>query len=84
MKQQVLIYHDEIIFNTNDSQLWMWAAEGMVVLRPKTRGSGIMVSDFIDQHSGFLQLSEVEQAHAKSGAQLFGRSTSLAGIWCRT
>ena len=65
MKQLVLIYHDESIFNTNDSQLWMWAADDMVVLRPKTRGSGIMVSDFIDQHSGFLQLSEEERAHVE-------------------
>ena len=40
----------------------MWAAEDMVVLRPKSKGSGIMVSDFIDQHSGFLRLNEEEQA----------------------
>ena len=65
MKRLVLIYHDESIFN-NEGQLWMWAAEDMVVLRPKLKGSGIMVSDFIDQHSGFLRLNEEEQALAQS------------------
>ena len=31
----------------------------MAVLRPKSKskGSGIIVSDFIEQHSGFLRLS---------------------------
>ena len=66
MKRLVLIYHDESIFNSNEGQLWMWAAEDMVVLRPKSKGSGIMVSDFIDQHSGFLRLNEEEQALAQS------------------
>ncbi len=40
----------------------MRAAEDMIVLRPKSKGSGIMVSDFIDQHSVFLRLSEDELA----------------------
>ncbi len=38
----------------------------MIVLRPKSKGSGIMVSDFIDQHSVFLRLSEDELAFAKT------------------
>jgi hypothetical protein len=33
-------------------------------IQPKTKGSGIMVSDFIDQHSGFLNLSDQEYALA--------------------
>ena len=36
MKTLVLIYHDESIFNSNEGQQWMWAAEDMVVLRPKS------------------------------------------------
>ena len=42
----------------------MWATDDMTVLQPKTKGAGIMVSDFIDQHSGYLQLSDEEHAVA--------------------
>ena len=30
----------------------------MQVLRPKSRDSGITVSDFIEEHGGYLQLTE--------------------------
>ena len=59
-KTLVLIYHDESIFNTNEGQVWMWATEDAPILQPKTKGSGIMVSDFIEQHSGFLRLTDSE------------------------
>ena len=65
-KRLVLIYHDESIFNASEGQLWMWAAEDMAVIRPKTKGSGIMVSDFIDQHSGFLRLTDEEYELARA------------------
>lgn len=64
-KTLVSIFHDESIFNTNEGQTWMWAAEDQPVIQPKTRGSGIMVSDFVDEHTGFLRLSDEEHSHAK-------------------
>jgi len=30
------------------------------VLKPKSHGSGIMVSDYIDEHNGYLRLTEEE------------------------
>ncbi len=63
-KTMVCIYHDESIFSINEGQIWMWASEDTPVLQPKTKGSGIMVSDFIDQHSGFLRLTDEEHALA--------------------
>ena len=36
------------------------------MLKPKSKGSGIMVSDFIDEHNGFLALSDAEYEVAKS------------------
>ena len=59
-KKLVLIYHDESIFNTNEGQVWMWAGEDVPIIQPKTKGSGIMVSDFVAVHSGFLRLSDTE------------------------
>ena len=70
-KKLVLIYHDESIFSTNEGQHWMWASEDMAVLKPKTRGSGIMVSDYIDQHNGFLRLGDEEYRNAKAGDPSF-------------
>lgn len=34
-------------------------------MRPKSKGSGIMVSDFIDERNGCLQLTEEEYERAK-------------------
>lgn len=51
-KELVLLYHDESIFNTNEGQTWMWATDNTPVIQPKTKGAGVMVSDFIDQHRG--------------------------------
>ena len=64
-KTLLLIYHDESMFNINDTQTWLWAADDMPVIQPKTKGSGIMVSDFIDQHDAFLQLADEQHAVAK-------------------
>ena len=63
-KTLVCIYHDESIFSINEGQVWMWASDDTPVLQPKTKGYGIMVSDFIDQHSGFLRLTDEEHALA--------------------
>ena len=65
-KQLVLIYHDENIFTINEGQTWMWATEDAPVIQPKTKGSGIMVSDFIDQHNGYLRLTDTEFAVGKT------------------
>ena len=56
----VMIYHDESIFNTNEGQTWMWGTDDNPAILPKTKGSGIMVSDFVEEHGGYLCLSEDE------------------------
>ena len=35
-------------------------------MKPKSKGSGIMVSDFIEEHSGFLALNDEEYECAKA------------------
>ena len=45
--------------------------KGQHVIRPKTRGAGIMVSDFINEYNGYLRLSEEEfSATVKKHPQL--------------
>ena len=64
-KELVVIYHDEPIFNTNKGQTWMWGEEERPAIIPKTKGSGIMVSDFVEEHGGYLRLTDAELAQAK-------------------
>ena len=62
----VVIFHDETTFQANDDQTRFWGAKDMTILRPKSKGAGIMVSDFIDEHNGYLQLSDEEYERSKS------------------
>ena len=50
----VVIFHDESTFQENDDQTTFWGAKDIIFLRPKSKGAGIMVSDFIDEHNGYL------------------------------
>ena len=59
-KTLVVIYHDESILNTNEGQQWMWGEEERPAILPKTKGSGIMVSDFVEEHGGYLHVKEEE------------------------
>ena len=59
-----LIYHDESIFNTNEGQKWAWVTGEEPIIQLKTNGAGIMVSDFIEQHDGFLQIPKFQAQHA--------------------
>ena len=45
-KQIVMVTHDESTFYANDGKQQIWIAEGETVLRKKTSGQSIMVSEF--------------------------------------
>ena len=70
-KKFVLFYHDESIFNANEAQTWMWGSADKPAILPKTKGSEIMVSDFIDEHSGYLKLSPEELEDARDSDDNF-------------
>ena len=46
-------------------RLLFWAAKGTTIMRPKSKGSGIMVSDFVSERDGYLALTENEYQRAK-------------------
>jgi len=85
-KKLMLLYHNESIFTTNEGQTWMWTTEDAPTLQPKTKGSGVMVSDFVDQlcmppaattlayHGGTTSMQSHLSSHHpdKYGWQLFG------------
>ena len=65
-KKLVLIFHEECVFSTNEGQLGAWATEDDSIIQLKTKGTGIMISDYVDQHSGFLHLTQAALAKLRS------------------
>ena len=61
------------------------------MLKPKSKGSGIMVSDFVDEHNGFLALSDEEYDAAKMkhpnirkyGCEFLEYGENREGYWTR-
>ena len=66
----IMITHDESTFSADDSRRKIWTLEGHNILRPKGKGRGIMVSDFLLPWSRLNLLSlplEQQQELASSG-----------------
>ena len=60
LDRTVIIFHDESTYQSNDDQPTLWGTKETRVLRPKSKGAGIMVSEFIDERNDFLKLTEEE------------------------
>lgn len=54
-----------IMTNQFITVIWMWAVEDHPAILPKTKGSGIMVLDFISEHQGYITLSLEEHERTK-------------------
>ena len=52
-------------FKGNDNQSTYWGTKNTHTIKPKSKGSGIMVSDFIDEHNGYLALTQEEYDRVK-------------------
>ena len=63
-EKTVILFHDESTFSANEDQNIMWGVKGQKFIKPKSKGAGIMVSDFIDEKSGFLAFSDDEYEEA--------------------
>ncbi|MCG8622251.1 MAG: hypothetical protein MJE68_09690 [Proteobacteria bacterium] len=60
-KETIFWFHDESSYNANDNQPTMWKDQTMQVMRPKGRGTGLMVSDFIEERDGYLSIPDAKQ-----------------------
>lgn len=88
-QKNIFIFHDETTFNANDDESLQWGTPDSQLIRPKSRGSGIMVSDFITERDGFLCLTEEEYQAAKrnnpnirmSARKLLEYGESREGYW---
>ena len=62
----IFIYHDETVFNTHDAHTSVWVDPmGSSAIRPKGKGKGIMISDFIQEFGGYLRLTNEEWTEAR-------------------
>ena len=56
----IRVVHDESTFHANCDQTYFWGDEETNVLRQKSLGAGIMVSDFVDEVGGFVRTQTKE------------------------
>ncbi|EJD54935.1 hypothetical protein AURDEDRAFT_155172 [Auricularia subglabra TFB-10046 SS5] len=61
-KELVVIFHDESSFHANDQQQSLWLKKDQQVLRSKSRGRIVHVSDFIVEETGRLVLNDAQKA----------------------
>ena len=79
VEKTVVIFHDESIFNANEDQQTQWGTPDTIMIKLKGKGSGIMVSDFIDEHNGYLALNndEYQKALEVYGSAIKKEATAL-------
>ena len=65
IEKTIVLFHDETTFQANEDQPTLWAEKGTNVMRPKSRRSGIMVSDFIGEKHCYLELTQEEYEEAR-------------------
>ena len=62
LSNTIVLFHDESTFQANDYERTQWGTKDDHMLVPKSRGTGIMVSDFISEKDGYLKLTDEEFA----------------------
>src|SRR5260363_30199 len=60
-RELILVTHNECIFYSYDRKRGIWLYDGMMPLCKKENGKLIMVSEFVSEACGRLQLSEKER-----------------------
>ena len=66
--KNIFIFH-ESTFNANDDQSLQWGTPDSQIIWQKSRGSGIMVSDFIMEGKEYLRLTDEEYESERQGSQ---------------
>ena len=61
----ILLFNTYLCLSAIEDQGSQWGEKDNFAIKPKSKGSGIMISDFIDEVNGYLQLSDTEYSLAK-------------------
>ena len=65
LEKTIVLLHDKSIFSAIEDPESQWGEKGNFAIKPKSKGSGIMISDFIDEVNGYLRLSDTEYSLGK-------------------
>ena len=57
-EKRIVWFHDESAYNTTEDTPMLWGEKGKLPIKPKGKGSSIMVSEFIEEKDGYLALSD--------------------------
>ena len=85
----VIFFHYESTFTANEDQPTQWGMKGDKMLKKESKGAAIMGSDFIDEHNGFMALSDKEQHQAAKvtnpniAREFLEYGESKEGYWTR-
>ena len=66
LSKTVVLFHDESTFQANDYKRTQWGTKDEHMLVPKSKGAGIMISDFISEQDGYLSLTDEEFAAGRA------------------
>ena len=56
-EKRIVWFHNESAYNTTEDTPMLWGEKGKLPIKPKGKGSSIMVSEFIEENDGYLALS---------------------------
>ena len=56
-EKNIVWFHDESACNTTEDTPTLWGEKEKLPIKPKGRGSSIMVSEFIEERDGYLQVA---------------------------
>ena len=62
-QKRIVWFHDESAYNTTKDTPVLWGEKGKLPIKPKGKGSSIMVSEFIEERDGYLALSDSDQQY---------------------
>ena len=57
-EKRIVWFHDKSAYNTTEDTPVLWGEKGKLPIKPKGKGSSIMVSEFIEEKDGYLALSD--------------------------
>ena len=57
-EKRIVWFHDESAYNTTEDTPMLWGEKGKLPIKPKGKGSSIMVLEFIEEKDGYLALSD--------------------------
>ena len=86
----IVWFQDESAYNTTEGTPILWGEKGKLPIKPKGRGSSIMVSEFIEEKDGYLAISDEQyrfevtntgQGIEKSALEVLEIGEQREGYW---